>query len=494
MKYANFLKSKKTLALAVGIVIATTIAGLYFHSQKLPTYEISIDPTTELLPFASHKQARTNVCNAMKGQLFDEICHEKFDKVGKDDAERIGELFLLLEKIKNDNDISDYERYLLGHAVFASLPTKDSSLAQDPGSFAILFNSISPKNIAYAKEPGDNFGMGEEGFKKMMIEDLEKVVGDLPKGDNAWVISIMVSRHEWINGERQPIYSEQYGEIYNPYPGVEIEDKAELEMQELVHVHSRSGTYSRSENTYRDILEEGAGEMIAYHIGINSWHSRPYGKESVLALAEAGPPELYIRSEYHFTEEGYKGDNLLYDLLDAVEMPSREQLVANKKKAVPPPGTLIERSDAEFICGTTGCEACMSDSMGLYCFDNLGRLEELVGVETVSGDEVDLEIKNLLKDIEPTYRYTDAPEIEEPPADFPGFTEQNQAYQEDSYDSNYPKYNNQMRWLDCVKNSSLKEAENCDEILDQPEDDSYKPVQETETDTYVPDSVHTVPR
>ena len=57
MKYANFLKSKKTLALAVGIVIATTIAGLYFHSQKLPTYEISIDPTTELLPFASHKQA-----------------------------------------------------------------------------------------------------------------------------------------------------------------------------------------------------------------------------------------------------------------------------------------------------------------------------------------------------------------------------------------------------------------------------------------------------
>lgn len=218
----NLPKSKKKVALVIGAIILAAITGFYLYSPKLPTYEISIAPT-ELLPFVSQEQARVNICDTMKGQLYDEICQEKFNGVGKEDAEKIDELFSLLKKIEEDQVISDYERLLLAQAVFASLPTKDSPLALQPEfseTLSDLKDFISQKNIAYAAEANGNSAANEADFQKMMMEDLEKVLGNLPEGDNAWVISVAISRHEWINGERQPIYSEQYGESYDPYPGV----------------------------------------------------------------------------------------------------------------------------------------------------------------------------------------------------------------------------------------------------------------------------------
>ena len=163
MEYIKFLKSKKILLVAVGVVIVAGITGFVFYSQKLPTYTLSIKPT-ELSPFVSHEQARATICNTMKGQLFDEICQKKFNSVGKSDAEKIGALFSLLKKVESDRGIDDYERLLLAQAVFASLPTKDSPLAQSP-EFSVLIaklkNFVSEGNIAYAKESNNNLGKGE---------------------------------------------------------------------------------------------------------------------------------------------------------------------------------------------------------------------------------------------------------------------------------------------------------------------------------------------
>ncbi|MBU1151774.1 hypothetical protein KJ632_03020 [Patescibacteria group bacterium] len=408
MKFINFLRSKKKILLIVGIIIFAGIVGLYSYLPKFPTYEISIDPTG-LLPFASHEQARANVCDAMKGQLFDEICQGKFDIVGKSDTKKINELFLFIKKIGDDREISDYEKLLLSQAAFASLPTKNSPLAQQ-SIFSSLLTFISKKNTAYASD--DNFGMGRESFIQMMSEDLRKVVGDIPKGDNAWVINIMVSRYEWINGERQPIYSEKYGEIFDPYPGVFIEDKHGWEQRDLVHVSSRVGAYSSNKNTIT-IIEEGVGERIVYSFSIMSWHSKPYGTDSKLVLAEAGPSERYSTSSHNFTEEEYEGDDLLFDLLKVVEMPSMEQSDEEQDKPVPPPGTPLTYSEARFIGGTPGCEGWVDDpSSGLYCFDSFAQIEELTNKNVESDDEFKIGVLDLIENMEPTYPYTDVEERE----------------------------------------------------------------------------------
>lgn len=325
MEYIKFLKSKKILLLAIGVVIVAGVTGFIFYEQRLPTYKLSIVPT-KLLPFVSHQQARATICNTMKGQLFDEICQKQFDGVGKNDAEKIGALFLVLKKIENDRGISDYERLLLTQAVFASLPTKDSPLTQRPGFsalFAALPNFIGGENIAYAKESNDTLGMGEGEFLKMMLADLKQAVSNLPKGDNAWVINVAVSKYGWINGRRQPIYSEGYVASYDPYPGVATEprDRSKTEY----HIQSRVGSRATSQEMYSGSLQEGSGEMTGYSFSMESFYSPPYGRDSVLILAEAGPSEYDYANRHHFTEENYKGDDLLSDLLANVKMPVRQQ-------------------------------------------------------------------------------------------------------------------------------------------------------------------------
>ena len=134
----------------VVIVIVFGIVGFFFSAQKLPTYKLSIAPA-KLLPFVSHAEARLAVCDKMKEQLFAEICQKKFERVGKNDTEKISALFSLLKKIENDRNISDYDRLLLAQTVFASLPTKDSPLANSPGFSSTLVqikNFIIRENIA----------------------------------------------------------------------------------------------------------------------------------------------------------------------------------------------------------------------------------------------------------------------------------------------------------------------------------------------------------
>ncbi len=327
MVLTKFFKSKKLLILTAGVVIVAGITGLIFYLQKLPVYKLSIKPT-ELSPFVSHQQARATICQTMKGQLFNEVCEKKFESVGKSDTVKIGALLTLLKTIENDRGISDYYRLLLAQAVFASLPTKDSPLARSPEFSATLAkhnNSTIRKNIAYAKESNNNSGMGEEEFKKMMADDLAKIVGNLPKGDNAWVINVAVSTYGWVNGVRQPIYSKEYVASYNPYPGVSTEDKAEREQYDMTHVQSRVGSFATNQEMYNGLLTEGSGEMIGYSFSMASFYSKPYSSDSVLTLAEAGPSEYDYNNTHDFTEKNYEGGDLLADLLANIKMPARQQ-------------------------------------------------------------------------------------------------------------------------------------------------------------------------
>ena len=346
MEYIKFLKSKKILLVAVGVVIVAGITGLYFYSQKLPTYTLVINPT-QLLPFVSHEQARKTVCDKMKGQIFDEICQKEFDGVGKNDAEKIGALFSLLQKIEKDRGINDYERSLLAQAVFASLPTKDSPLAQSSefsATLSKLKNFIVRGNVAYAKESNNNLGMGEEKFKKAMMDDLQKMTNGLPREDNAWTLNVTVSKYGWVNGVRQPIYSKVYMSSYNPYPGTSldttvvpydgavIESKSAYEQFLLNHVQSYIGAFATNQAMYSGPLTEGSGEMIAYSFSMASFYSKPYGSDSVLILAEAGPPEYDYNNTHNFSEANYEGDDLLANLLSGVQMPPRERSVKDQQE------------------------------------------------------------------------------------------------------------------------------------------------------------------
>lgn len=328
--------SKKKLLIAgiVGGIVIILAAAFWILGRQPVRQKLSISPM-QLLPYVSHEQARATICGEADGQLFSDVCQEQYDHVGKNDKEKIGKLFLLLEKVKNDRSISDYERLLLAQAIFASLPIKDSPLAQHTDFYALLAkikDFIIRENIAYAKESNGNSGMGEEGFKKMMLADLTAVVNSLPKGDNAWVINVSVSKYGWVNGERQPLYSEQYAESVDPYPGVSTENKAEREQYDMTHVGSRIGSFATSQDMYSGPLKEGSGEMIAYSFSIASWESKPYGSDSELVVVEAGPSEKYFSSRYNFTEENYQGNNLLSDLLDNVKMPDRSKIITNQQE------------------------------------------------------------------------------------------------------------------------------------------------------------------
>ena len=438
MKYINFFKSKKLFVLVAAVIIFIGVAGLFFNLQKLPTYSITINPE-ELLPFVSHEQVRANVCNVMNTAMFREVCREKFNQVSKEDSEKIGELFILLKKIETNNIISDYDRLLLSQVIFASLPTKNSPLTQKSKYQTIKSNLndlITIKMIAQAKESNNNLGMGKEVFKNLMVADLEKIVGNLPKGDNAWTLSINVSKYKWVNGERQPIYSEQYGETYNPYPG-ETWKKTDWELEELYHVQSRVGAYSATQNITDINTAQGENEMIVYSFNIISWHSRPH-TDDVTTLS-AAIPEKYMTSRNNFTEDRYGGDDLLSDLLNTVSMPSREKPKdKNDKKSnkeIPSPGTPIASSEAESIGGTPGCEGWVHDpSTGLYCFDSFEQIEELVNTNAELESKFGIGVIDLVRSMEPTYPYYDVAEQEK-------------------------------KWLECMKQHSSEENYLCDKIL-----------------------------
>lgn len=322
--------SKKGIVHILLLLIILAIVGMvlwfFLNKGELGTRETRVPITpSQLVPSVSAAQARTNICNIKKEGLFTEACQEKFNVVGKDDREKLAELLALINKIQDDRSLSNYDRLLLGQVVFTSLPTKDSPLSKlNHSLLAHLRDFFKSKNIVYAHD----LIMGEEEFKSLMTDDLGRVL-DLPQGNNAWVINVMVSKYQWVNGQRQPIYFDQYAESVDPYPGnsVEIKDKSKI----TYNVRSVVGSRATSQQIYEGPFK-GTGEMIAYSFSTMSWYSPPYGSDSVLTKAEAGPDAKYLTSRYDRSEKNYSGENLLSDLLSKVKMPSREQPKKSESK------------------------------------------------------------------------------------------------------------------------------------------------------------------
>jgi hypothetical protein len=303
------------------VLILVAIGLIIFLKPQQESQTLSITPS-QLMPSVSAVQARETICDLKKENFFAQICQEEFDVVGKEDLEKITKLSVLLDEIRNDKNLSDYDRLLLGQLIFASLPTKESPLTYDAVSFFLPFEFQS--FVAHAQESNNNSAMSEEEFRQLMADDLESVIGNLSEGDNAWVISVMVAKHQWIDGERQPIYSDIYSESYDPYPGISTEPKDESKIR--YHVRSSVGSRSVSQNQPQaDGSFNGNSEMISYYFSINSWHSPVYGSDSVLVLAEAGPDAQYLTSRQDLSEAEYSGEDLLSDLLAKVPMPSRDQ-------------------------------------------------------------------------------------------------------------------------------------------------------------------------
>lgn len=370
------------------LLIILAVAGLliwfFLNEGKLLFFEnkgqlgtkrgitVPITPS-QLAPSVSLPQARATICNMKKEGLFARACQEKFNVVGKDDGEKLAELFTFVKKIQDDKSLSDYDKLLLGQVVFASLPTKDSPQALlDHSLLAHLRDFLKSKNVVYAQD----LIMSEKEFKSLMTDDLGRVL-DLPKGNNSWVINIMVSKYQWVDGVRQPIYSDQYKESVDPYPGnpVELKDKSKITYNVSSVVGSRA--------TSQQILEgpfKGTGEMIAYSFSIMSWYSPPYGSDSVLIKAEAGPDAKYLTSRQDRSEENYSGENLLSDLLSKVKMPSREQAKKSESKTTTKsevkesqpevkPGDKITCEQVWKIVGSDECEKFVvsNDEGGVWC-------------------------------------------------------------------------------------------------------------------------------
>ncbi|OGE31172.1 hypothetical protein A3C59_04160 [Candidatus Daviesbacteria bacterium RIFCSPHIGHO2_02_FULL_36_13] len=308
-----------------GIIIIATIiviiAAAIFLGQRQPKAEkVPITPF-QLMPSVSAAEARTTICSLKREALFAQACQNKFDIVGKEDGEKIAELFVLLNKIQDDKSISDYERLLLAQAVFAVLPTKDSPEAYlyQPTLLSRLEDYLAGQNIVYAQEKG----ISEEEFKKMMERDLQNVVGNLPKGDNAWVINIMVSKYSWIDGKSRPLYSHQYLVSYDPFPvnpNVNTHDIT-YHIQSVVGSKTSGQTVDVGGPSYK-----GTSDMMAYSFSIMSWNSKQYSKD------DGSVEEKFFVKKENFSDSSYQGEPYLNNLLDAVKMPSTKRPIESSDK------------------------------------------------------------------------------------------------------------------------------------------------------------------
>ncbi|MDP3973754.1 MAG: hypothetical protein Q8P92_02890 [Candidatus Daviesbacteria bacterium] len=317
------MKKQKGFALpglVIPIIIVIVVAVIFLGQRQPKTEKIPIT-SFQLMPSVSAKEARTTICNLKKEGLFAEACQSKFDVVGKDDSEKLAELFTLLKKVQDDKSLSDYDRLLLGQLVFAVLPTKDSPEANlyQPALLARLKDYLTSQNIVYAQEKE----MSEEEFKKLMERDLQNVVDGLPKGNNAWVINVMVSKYSWIDGKSRPLYSHQFLEVFDPFP-----NNPNVNTRDISY-HVRSIVGSKSSSQTLDVggpEYKGTSDMIAYSFSIVSWNSQEYtGKDGPIE-------EEFLVKKENFSDSFYQGEYYLTNLLDAVKMPSTKRPVESPDK------------------------------------------------------------------------------------------------------------------------------------------------------------------
>lgn len=359
--------SEKGMAHIVPILIVLAISGLviwfFLNRSGLEPSGMKVQITpSQLMPFVSAQETRKTICNLKKDGLFAEACQNKFDVVGKEDTEKITELLVLLDKIKNDKNISDYERLLLSHAVFAALPignNPESSIYQ-PSLLSRLRDYFTRQITIYAQEKT----MSEEEFKELMKKDLQNMVDGLPKGDNAWVINMMVSKYSWKDGKSRPLYSHQYGESFDPFPNNPDSNTKDI------NYNIRSVMGSKASGQTVD------SEMLAYSFTIMSWNSKEYtSKDGVV-------DEKFLVRKRNHSDSSYQGEPYLNNLLEAVKLPSTKRSIESSDKKEP--GTNGQtNTPKEITCeewkrlaGSKGCRQWVSDgiSSGLWCADTTEEL------------------------------------------------------------------------------------------------------------------------
>ena len=298
----------KLVAISVSVALLFLVAAfLFFNRSPIPSYHISLSPKEAIFDVAP-VQARANICGAISGGFYDQICDNKFDNIFKNDDEKLAQLFSLIQNVKEDNTISDYDRYYLANLLLVSLPTKDSSISSVSEMLKMAGELIqrAATAAAFAKEPAPNTNV--RNFDEQMARDIVSTVYDLPKGDNALVINIMVSKHAWVDGRREPIYSEQYTESFNPFPV----NPSVMPENITYHLKSFINSNSLSGNEWRPNIHEGISVMMAYSFSIQSWYSQGAGHDDAA-------PETNLKSRKNFSENEYDGTGHMDELMAILE-------------------------------------------------------------------------------------------------------------------------------------------------------------------------------
>lgn len=304
-------KLKKALFVSMALALIFVLGILFFTKRSpLPSYRADQIPISfeELMPEVTHAQARANICGKINGGFYVKVCASEFNNVSLHDDEKIITLLSLFQTIANDPAVSDYDRYFLGYLLFASLPTMDSAVTRMPDFLGkagkLLARIIVAQAIAQAKptQPANMQGLDEQ-----LARDFVSTLYDLPDGDNAWVINIMVSKYRWVDGKRQPIYSEQYTESFNPFPVNPLVNDRDITYHLRSFMDSKSVTID--ESNVLPPYQGTAGVMTAYSFNIMSWNSASYGHDESV-------PEEKLQTRKNFSEAGYDGTSHLDDLFN----------------------------------------------------------------------------------------------------------------------------------------------------------------------------------
>jgi hypothetical protein len=355
----------KYWVVGAGIIILVAIGGIFFYRNSSPENENYISPL-KLSPYVSLPETRAIICAKATGAPFKKVCQNKFDKVAKDDAESIDELFFALDQAKNDYS-SEYDKFLLSQLVFASLPAWNNTATLNPKK---NFLAADFGNFFGESAKAQEFGMSRTQYEARLLESLSAIVQNCPlPGDDAWIITAMCQEYTWIDGERQPIYSKQYGEAGG---NCVFTDEGEREAEKLTHTRSIIETKMKNEYNFDDSAKN-ISNQIACTFSCNS-HKCPVPEKS-----KGKPLNVSIKD---YTEPGHKGSDLLMKLLDkANSSNSSESNSANTTNTTATTNcdtTEYEQKysaclkkcdaiDSATITGYDAFRACMNDCGNIKC-------------------------------------------------------------------------------------------------------------------------------
>lgn len=167
----------------------------------------------KLLPYVSAAEARKTICSTVKTSRFKKICNKKYNRVTKDDTKKIDSLFLVLDQIKNNKKVTDYDKFLLSQLVFATLPAGTDVISKLP----VDIFQANVLDSALVAQSGTASSTSRAAYENLLLRDLATIRENCPQpGYENWTLTVMCSEHSWVSGVRQPIYSKQYGESGGP--------------------------------------------------------------------------------------------------------------------------------------------------------------------------------------------------------------------------------------------------------------------------------------